>query len=76
MSAPWICRFVVCLVTAGCLVSPVLAQRVTLDAPGLLLKKKDPPPPPPPAPPSVWPRLDAGAVFCRTATTSIVTPRI
>jgi hypothetical protein len=67
MSAPWIRGFVVCLVTAGCLASPVLAQRVTLDAPGLLVKKKEPPPPPPPAPPSVWPRLDAGAVFCRTA---------
>ena len=49
-----------------CVAPLALAQNVTLDAPGLLLKKKPPPPPPPRAPPAVWPRLDPGAVFCRT----------
>jgi hypothetical protein len=53
-------------VSLACLAVPASAQ-VILDAPGLLGQKKAPPPPPPPrAPPTVWPRLDAGAVFCRT----------
>jgi len=41
------------------------AQNVMLNAPGLLPSKKDAPPPPR-AQPSVWPRLDAGAILCRT----------
>ena len=43
------------------------AQHVILDAPGLLGGKKAPDPPPPRAQPTVWPRLDPGAVLCRTA---------
>jgi hypothetical protein len=41
------------------------AQHVVLDAPGLLGGKKAPTPPPPRAQ-TVWPRLDPGAVLCRT----------
>jgi hypothetical protein len=41
------------------------AQHVMFDAPGLT-GKKEAPPPPPRAQPSVWPRLDPGAVLCRT----------
>jgi hypothetical protein len=43
------------------------AQNVMLNAPGLLPPKKDAGPPPPRAQPLVWPRLDAGAILCRTA---------
>jgi hypothetical protein len=42
------------------------AQNVILDAPGLFPQKKAPGPPPPRAAPTVWPRLDPGAVLCRT----------
>ena len=42
------------------------AQNVTLDAPGILLKKKPPGPPDVPPAPLAWPRLDPGAVLCRT----------
>lgn len=41
------------------------AQHVMLDAPGLLIQKKAPAPPLR-AQPTVWPRLDPGAVLCRT----------
>jgi hypothetical protein len=45
---------------------PASAQ-VTLDAPGFLPKKAPPPSPSTTrAPPAVWPRLDPGAVLCRT----------
>ena len=53
-------------VAAAC-VSNAWAQHVVFDAPGLLGNKKTPPPPPPRAQPTVWPRLDPGAVLCRTA---------
>ncbi len=56
---------ILCLV--GLLIAvPASAQNVILDAPGLLGGKKAPPPPTPRAAPLVWPRLDPGAVFCRT----------
>jgi hypothetical protein len=42
------------------------AQHVVVDAPGLIGQKKAPPPPPPRGQPTVWPRLDPGAVLCRT----------
>lgn len=42
------------------------AQHVVLDAPGLVGGKNTPPAPPLRAPPTVWPRLDPGAVLCRT----------
>lgn len=45
--------------------SGALAQ-VMLDAPGLLPKKPKPGPPPVKAKPAAWPRLDTGAVLCRT----------
>ena len=48
-------------------VAPPASAQITLDAPGFLPKKTAPPPPPARAPPSVWPRLDPGAVLCRTA---------
>jgi hypothetical protein len=54
------------VVTATLAVVPAAwAQHVMLDAPGLLIQKK-PPAPPQRAQPTVWPRLDPGAVFCRT----------
>jgi hypothetical protein len=51
----------------ACVALPAAAQ-VTLDAPGFLPKKTAPPPPPSMtrAPPLAWPRLDPGAVLCRT----------
>ena len=61
---PW--SSVLLAVLLACLVPPASAQNVILDAPGFLEKKKAPPPPPPRAPPTVWPRLDPGAVLCRT----------
>lgn len=42
------------------------AQHVIVDAPGMLGQKKAPEQPSPRAQPTVWPRLDAGAVLCRT----------
>jgi hypothetical protein len=42
-----------------------VAQHVTFSAPGLI-EKKTPPPPAPRAQATVWPRLDPGAVLCRT----------
>ena len=64
VSSLW--RFaLLCAVVAAA--APIAAaQNVILDAPGILLQKKAPPPPAPRAPPTVWPRLDPGAVFCRT----------
>jgi hypothetical protein len=50
---------------AAAFVPAARAQHVVLDAPGLI-GKKTPPPPTPRAPPTVWPRLDPGAVLCRT----------
>jgi hypothetical protein len=50
----------------GCLALGASAQNVILDAPGFLPQKKGPPPPPPRPAPTVWPRLDPGAVLCRT----------
>lgn len=51
-------------IVAG-LVAPAPAQ-VLLDAPGLS-QRRAAPPPPVRALPTVWPRLDPGAVLCRTA---------
>ena len=49
-----------------CAALPASAQ-ITLDAPGFLPKKPAAPPPSTTrAPPAVWPRLDPGAVLCRT----------
>jgi hypothetical protein len=46
---------------------PPASAQVILDAPGLLGQKKPTPlPPAPRAPPTVWPRLDPGAVLCHT----------
>ena len=59
-------RFVCFALVALAVLPSALAQNVILDAPGVLLKKKAPPPPPPRAQPAVWPRLDPGAVLCRT----------
>jgi hypothetical protein len=48
------------------IVPPASAQHVLFDAPGLIGQKKVPAPPPPRGQPTVWPRLDPGAVICRT----------
>lgn len=55
------------LVFGVTLLGPIAwAQHVILDAPGLTGDKKASPPPPPRSQPTVWPRLDPGAVLCRT----------
>ncbi len=58
-------RIILLLVTLACFGSAASAQ-VIFNAPGLMGAKKDPGPPPARAPPTVWPRLDPGAVLCRT----------
>jgi len=58
-------RIVMLLVALACFGSAASAQ-VILDAPGLIAKPKVAGPPPPRAQPTVWPRLDPGAVLCRT----------
>jgi hypothetical protein len=47
--------------------APAAMGQVILDAPGLLPKPKPPAPPAPRAAPTIWPRLDPGAVLCKTA---------
>ena len=44
-----------------------LPSNVFLDAPGLLMKKPKAGAPEVKGPPVIWPRLDPGAVFCRSA---------
>ncbi|MFI4980944.1 MAG: hypothetical protein ACHQIO_11385 [Nevskiales bacterium] len=46
--------------------APMASAQVTLDAPALLGKPKQAPLPPPRAAPLLWPRLDPGAVLCRS----------
>jgi len=53
------------LIAIAALSPSALAQHVVLDAPGLVQSKK-PPLPPVARAPAVWPRLDPGAVLCRT----------
>ena len=56
------------IAAAGFAAAPfAAAQHVVLDAPGFMQTKAAPPPPAVRAQPTVWPRLDPGAVFCRTA---------
>ena len=60
-------RFVVALIALLAVSGlSVQAQGIYLDAPGFLLKKPPPPPPDVKPPPSLWPRLDPGAVLCRS----------
>ncbi len=63
MSFPF--RFILLAAVVAPLASPASAQ-VILDAPGLIPKKAAPLPPVR-ALPTVWPRLDPGAILCRTA---------
>lgn len=67
MSASGISRFGVFAAIAVAIVPPASAQHVVLDAPGIIGKQVTPPPAPPRVPLTVWPRLDPGAVLCRTA---------
>jgi hypothetical protein len=60
-----LCRIAL-FVVAAAFICPAAPAQVILDAPGLLTQKKAPPPPPPRVQPAVWPRLDPGAVLCRT----------
>lgn len=55
------------LICLACLL-PVAGARaqISLDAPGLLVKKPKPGAPVVQVPPQIWPRLDPGAVLCRT----------
>ena len=59
--------------TATVVIPAASAQHVMFDAPGLTGKKEAPPPPPPRAQPTVWPRLDPGAVLAAPSTTSTAT---
>jgi hypothetical protein len=65
MSASGRGRIALVAAVAVAAVSPALAQHVVLDAPGLV-QRNAPPPPPVRAAPTVWPRLDPGAVLCNT----------
>ncbi len=60
----WRLGFIMAVTAAS--IPSALAQHVIFDAPGLTGDKKTAPPPPPRAQPTVWPRLDPGAVLCRT----------
>jgi hypothetical protein len=51
---------------AGTRAQPPSDSNVRLDAPGLLIKKPKPGIPEIKAQPQAWPRLDAGAVLCRS----------
>lgn len=66
MSASAFSRLGLALAFAAAVVPGASAQHVIFDAPGLMGKKQGPPPTPPRAQPTVWPRLDPGAVLCRT----------
>src|SRR5262245_5754133 len=66
MSASALWRAVPLAASIALLAPVASAQHVILDAPGLIPQKK-PPPPMPRAAPTVWPRLDPGAILCRTA---------
>jgi hypothetical protein len=63
-SSPW--RILLFVAVSAWLVPAASAQNVILDAPGIIPKKKAPPPTAPRAQPAAWPRLDPGAVLCRT----------
>jgi hypothetical protein len=68
MSASGLVRISLLAAVTAAAVHTAWAQHVMLDAPGILGQKKAPAAPPPPrAQPTVWPRLDPGAVLCRTA---------
>ena len=66
MSKRWLLRMSLVLLGATALQTTAWAQHVIFDAPGLTGDKKSGPPPVPRAQPTVWPRLDPGAVLCRT----------
>ncbi len=55
-----------CLVALVAAATPVLAQNVLLDAPGLLGTKAKPKAPDVKAAPQAWPRLDPGSALCRS----------
>jgi hypothetical protein len=67
MSASGLMRMSLLAAVMGAAVQTASAQHVVFDAPGMMGQKKAPPPPQPRAQPTVWPRLDPGAVLCRTA---------
>jgi hypothetical protein len=60
---PW---WSVLIALALACLTPAASAQITLDAPGFLPKKTAPPPSATRAPPAIWPRLDPGAVLCRT----------
>jgi hypothetical protein len=59
-------RIIISAAAATLLASAASAQHVIIDAPSLSGEKKATPPPVPRAQPAAWPRLDPGAVLCRT----------
>lgn len=67
MSASGFWRITALVAVASAAIPTAWAQHVVFDAPGLTGEKTTAPPPPPRAQPTVWPRLDPGAVVCRTA---------
>ncbi len=61
----WSLRRFALLCAALLAAAPMASAQVILDAPGILGKRKQAPPPPRAAP-LLWPRLDPGAVLCRS----------
>ena len=57
---------VLCCALLLSIATPVSAQHVILDAPSLLPQKPKTAPPVARAPTALWPRLDPGAVVCKT----------
>nr|WP_294527448.1 hypothetical protein [uncultured Rhodopila sp.] len=56
----------VLVIAAGAMAQPPTDSNVKFEAPGLLVKKPPPGPPEVKGPLQAWPRLEAGAVLCRT----------
>lgn len=55
-----------CLILAGLIVAAPVRAQVILDAPGFVKKAPEAGPTAPRGAIAVWPRLDAGALLCRT----------
>jgi len=60
------CLGTLAIATGGLAQQPPSDSNVKFDSPALAIRKPRPGPPEVKGPPVAWPRLDAGAVLCRT----------